>query len=285
MESDEDSQASQDSMIVHEVQDAGSAGAEIHNSQQRPSEPKQVTTEFQADWVPPWRIKAGRVPASQAKNTHSEESLNKPASTESEVPSFSQPQPLAGESYSDFSSDKMEDSMITHSSFKVEATPESTQKEESDKIASVNQPWMKRFGSKEDLLKPHAPIPWKSDNNQTSQENRNWHGGPGSHTPTEDEQKGTGLSGRKSPSAESSSSMNSAEERLEAEIMDRLEQEAQEEEAAERRHLDTITDEMNDSKSVGSSNANSFSFEQVLTSAPTSLVLYVRKMVYEPRTS
>ena len=89
---------------------------------------------------------------------------------------------------------------------------------------------------------------------------------------TSDGELSVGLTGRGSPGGGSLSSMNSAEERLEAEIMDRLEKEALEEEAAERRHLDVLSDEMNDSNILGSSNGSSLAVEQVVTSIHTRVV-------------
>ena len=312
MESDEDSQASQDSMIVHDVKDSGAAEAEVYSNREGNIESGTSATEFQADWVPPWRIKAGRVPAVQSKATVSEEPWRQPASMESEAHNFSEPIPA--NNYSDYNSDKeapnfneslplpanscssgrIEDSLITDSSQKLERVPESSRKQDSLSSVAQNQPWMKRFGSKEDLLKPHAPTPWISegktisdtDDNQPAKGVQNWPFESDSHNtaPMSDGQQSTGLiktgdgefstglTGRGSPGGESLSSMNSAEERLEAEIMDRLEKEAQEEEAAERRRFDVLNDEMNDSNILGSSNASSLPVEQVATSLHTRVV-------------
>ena len=333
MESDEDSQASQDSMIVHDVRDSVADEAELCSNRERNVESGTSATEFQADWVPPWRIKAGRVPANQSKATVSEEPWRQPASIELEAHNFNEP--LPANNYSDYNSDKeapnfnesvplpansyssgrMEDSLITDSSQKLERAPESSRKQDS---AAQNQPWLKRFGSKEDLLKPHAPTPWRSegktindtDDNQPAKGVQNWPFESDNHNTapvsdghqstgliktsdghqsagliktsdghqstglikTSDGELSTGLTGRGSPGGESLSSMNSAEERLEAEIMDRLEKEAQEEEAAERRRFDALNDEMNDSNVLGSSNASSLAVEQVATSIHTRVV-------------
>ena len=310
MESDEDSQASQDSMIVHDVQDSG--GAEPNR--QRNVESATSATEFQADWVPPWRIKAGRAPVDQSKASVSEEPRRQPVPMELEAHNFSESLPQPSNNYNDYNSDKeapnfseslplpannygsdrIEDSLITDSSQKLERVPESSRKQDSLSSTAPNQPWSKRFGSKEDLLKPHAPTPWRSEAKTTSDTDdkppeqgvQSWPFESDNHNtaPMSDGQQstglmkpsdgelGVGLTGRRSPGGESLSSMNSAEERLEAEIMDRLEKEAREEEAAERRHLDVLNDEMNDSNILGSSNGSSLAVEQVVTSIHTRVI-------------
>ena len=314
VESDEDSQASQDSMIVHDVQDSGAAEAKLCSNQERNVESGTSATEFQADWVPPWRIKSGRVAANQSKATVPEEPWRQPASMELEAHNFGESLPVPASNYSDYSSDReapnfnepvplptngyssdrIEDSLKTDSSQKLKSVPESSRKQDSVNSAAQNQPWMKRFGSKEDLLKPHAPTPWRSegktisdtDDNRPAKGVQNWPFEPDNHNTApmsdglhstglieiSDGEFSTGLTGRGSPGGESLSSMNSAEERLEAEIMDRLEKEAQEEEAAERRRFDVLNDEMNDSNILGSSNASSLAVEQVVTCLHTRVV-------------
>ena len=291
VESDEDSQASQDSMIVHDVQDSATPDSEISTEQQKTVEPATNTAEFQADWVPPWRIKAGRVPAPPAKAADSEEPTppwRQPTSLEPTAPWRKPPAtepaslPEQTDSFSDYNSKNLY--TVTSSAKKNEN--DSTEKTPQFLDSSnASQPWLKRFGSKEDLLKPHAPKPWRSEEPgaTNSDDNRLTKHSP---VPVSDGQQSmgltrsdgqeslglmrrsdgefsTGLTGRISPGAESLSSINSAEERLEAEIMDRLEKEALDEEAAERRHLDVLADEMNDSNLMESSNASSIPIEQV----------------------
>ena len=284
MESDEDSQASQDSMIVHDVQDGATPDSETYTGQQRTEQPTTNTTEFGAEWVPPWRIKAGRVPAPQSNPVSEQEpvtSWRQPTTDESAVPwrrpaatepvssNFNQSVPEQTSS-NDYNSERPDYSYTMAS---LEKKNENDLPEKTPEFLATSKtslPWSKNFGSKEDLLKPHAPIPWKSPDQSAADSDGQLstglvpRSGKQSLMGRSDGQRSLGLTGRDSPGAESLSSMNSTEERLEAEIMDRLEKEAQEEEAAEKRHLDVLADEMNDSNLMESSNASSIPVEQVV---------------------
>ena len=165
VESDEDSQASQDSMIVHDMQDSFAT----EPNGQRNVESATSATEFQADWVPPWRIKAGRVPADQSKATVSEEPRRQPVPMKLEEPNFSESLPQPSNNYnSDKEGPNFSESLPpptnSYDSDRIEErVPDSSRNQDSLSSAAQNQPWSKRFASKEDLLKPHAPTPWRSE--------------------------------------------------------------------------------------------------------------------------
>lgn len=286
VESDEDSQASQDSMIIH---DTTPPEPEVDPNRRQNTVPESVanSTEFQADWVPPWRIKAGRVP-SRSRASVSTEPVRSSAEEDAQITHPRVNQSVPENTHSSNTKPEVNSFPPEVITLDVKNTelPADIGKEtifpEPEAPSDNKLLWTKRFGSKDDLLKPHAPIPWrghsdtedngwrsvgiknsdklklvtdgsKSDSenwrpsssvNNSSVEYSSLNDGQRSVGISErsDGVKSTGLAGRESP--DSVSSMTSADEKLEAEIMDRLEREALEEEQETERKLGLTTNEV-----------------------------------------
>ncbi len=341
-DSDEDSQASQDSMIVHddasppEPRNEHPSASQTFESQN--AQTNGTSPEFQADWVPPWRIKSGRVPAARAAaateaphgsaplpvKSHSlpDHTRSLDDQTSARTPVSPEQQPLTTRSAVTLETDhslkepywtrsadldrtpnipassntfltKSADfeqkaaSFASNDSFVTKSADFESSRETPPSTNSTKLPWHKRFGSGDDLLKPHAPIPWRGhsdaeDNGPKSLPNTWRKPDTGTTTPLEpwltpsvssdswrgkdvspretqngvaessgwrsasamsdgaasaglldrvrsDGERSVGLGGRSS----SPGSDASADERLEAQIMDQLEREAEREQRGE----------------------------------------------------